>query len=107
MNQGGITKMGGTINELEIIKSLAKEKILACTIIQGGHHILEYNKNNKIKYKQHKINSCTKSILSLLIGVAFDKGYIHNLHLPIGEYFPKEMQAQHEQKRKKLPNITF
>lgn len=35
----------------------------------------------------HQVESCTKSITSLLIGIAKDKGFIHDLNQPIWEIF--------------------
>lgn len=37
----------------------------------------------------HPIESCTKSITSLLIGLAFDKGFISDLHQPLLDLFPE------------------
>lgn len=38
---------------------------------------------------QHDIASCTKSITSLLIGIAIDKGFIHNEKELVKKYFPE------------------
>ncbi|NMO97632.1 serine hydrolase domain-containing protein [Paenibacillus lemnae] len=65
-----------------------KEKIHSCLISRGSHIIFEYYKNKKQHSNLHKINSCTKSIASSLIGIACDKGFISNLSTPIVEYFP-------------------
>lgn len=83
-----------------LTKSLSKDKILACVISKNNKVEFDYYKNRKVIKKQHKINSCTKSILSILLGIAFDKGYLTNIHESIEKYFPKEMKAQ-EDKRKK------
>jgi CubicO group peptidase (beta-lactamase class C family) len=37
---------------------------------------------------KHAIHSCTKSIMSALIGIAIDKGYIHSVNQPITDFFP-------------------
>lgn len=42
-----------------------------------------------MREKQHKIYSVTKSILSALIGIAIEKGYIKNVDVPIIHYFPQ------------------
>ncbi|WP_353626615.1 serine hydrolase, partial [Bacillus sp. JCM 19041] len=60
--------------------------------------IFEYYRNNKMKEKQHKINSVTKSILSALIGIAIDKGYIENVNTPIINYFPEFNKDKENQK---------
>ncbi|MDQ0175463.1 serine hydrolase [Bacillus chungangensis] len=51
--------------------------------------IFEYYRNKKMKEKQHKIYSVSKSILSVLIGIAIDKGFIENVNTPIIHYFPE------------------
>lgn len=37
----------------------------------------------------HSIQSCTKSILSLLIGILIDKGWVRSVDTPISEFFPE------------------
>jgi CubicO group peptidase (beta-lactamase class C family) len=56
-------------------------------------------KNNKLicevyfyGYSQtdlHPIESCTKSVTSLLIGIAFDKGFIRDIQEPVFKIFPE------------------
>ncbi|MGG4550696.1 serine hydrolase domain-containing protein [Paenibacillus humicus] len=65
-----------------------KEKIHSCLISRDSNFIFEYFKNKKQQSNMHKINSCTKSIASSLIGIAYDKGFIPSLSTPIVEYFP-------------------
>lgn len=68
---------------------LKKEKVDSVIVQKNNRVIFEYYRNNKMKEKQHKIYSVTKSILSALIGIAIDKGYIENVHAPISQYFPE------------------
>ncbi|CAM5217188.1 Beta-lactamase-related domain-containing protein OS=Ureibacillus acetophenoni OX=614649 GN=SAMN05877842_11775 PE=4 SV=1 [Ureibacillus acetophenoni] len=96
--------MSEAIYEFGLTTILTKEKILGCTITKDGKRIFEYYKNKKIADKQHKVYSCTKSVLSLLVGIAFDKGYLHDLHEPIDKYFPKVLQAQNDPRKN---NITL
>ncbi|MGD6801731.1 hypothetical protein FZC79_11710 [Rossellomorea vietnamensis] len=57
-----------------LTKQLAKDKILGCVVSKKNKVVFQYYKNRKIAGKHHKINSCTKSLLSALYGIAFDKG---------------------------------
>ncbi|WP_237163235.1 serine hydrolase [Paenibacillus sp. BIHB 4019] len=50
--------------------------------------LFQYFKNVKAEKKLHKINSCTKSITSSLIGIAYDRGLLPELSTPISEFFP-------------------
>ncbi|GAF07851.1 serine hydrolase domain-containing protein [Paenibacillus pini] len=49
----------------------------------------QYYKNRKVEMNPQKINSCTKSILSILIGIALDKGYIKSISEPVSSFFPE------------------
>ncbi|WP_409294304.1 serine hydrolase domain-containing protein [Peribacillus sp. SCS-26] len=77
------------MNLEKLVHELKKEKINAVLISQNNEMIFHYYKNNKQKNKLHKLNSCTKSILSLLIGIALEKGVLQSLDEPVGSYFPK------------------
>jgi CubicO group peptidase (beta-lactamase class C family) len=77
-------------------------------ILQEGGQIIEQNladvhswliiRNGKLVWEQyfqgytaqylHETQSVTKSIQSLLVGIAIDKGFIRNLDTPIIAYFP-------------------
>jgi CubicO group peptidase (beta-lactamase class C family) len=69
-------------------KRLRKEKVLSCLVIKDGSLFLEYYKNKKLAAKLQKMNSCTKSFIATLMGVALDQGVISDLDTPISEYFP-------------------
>ncbi|MBS4216782.1 serine hydrolase [Bacillus sp. FJAT-49711] len=69
-------------------KEIKKEKIGSCLIHHRGKAIFQYYKNRKMDNKLHKINSVTKSIVSILIGIAIDEGLIKNVQTPIVTYFP-------------------
>ncbi|QTD42052.1 serine hydrolase [Sporosarcina sp. Te-1] len=70
-------------------KVIKKDKIDSVLVQKNNTVIFEYFRNNKMKEKQHKIYSVTKSVLSALIGIAIDKGYIENVNTPIYNYFPE------------------
>lgn len=65
-----------------------QEKIHSCLISRSNSLTYEYHKNKKQQKNLHKINSCTKSITSALVGIAHEQGYIPSLSTPISEYFP-------------------
>lgn len=68
-------------------KKLAKDKINSCIVYLNGQLVYEYFRNKKMKQKVHKVNSVTKSILSILIGIAIDQKKIKHVDQPISEYF--------------------
>ncbi len=65
---------------------IRKDKINACLIWQDGRELFSYYRNRKAPEKLHKVNSVTKSVLSILIGIAVDKGSI-SLSDPLDAFF--------------------
>lgn len=58
-------------------------------IERSGEVIYEEFRDGMSKHQTTNIKSASKSILSLLIGIAIDKGYIDGVNQPIGEFFPE------------------
>lgn len=85
-----------------LYKALKKEKINTCIITQKSNCTFEYYKNKKQKDKLHKINSCTKSIVSILIGIALDKKYLHSLDEPLHNFFPDILHVQSDKRKMSL-----
>ena len=60
-------------------------------VVRNGYVVLEAY-NNPWNWKDQKnIYSCSKSIMSALIGIAIDKGYIKDVHQPVLEFFPDKV----------------
>ncbi|WP_235294847.1 serine hydrolase domain-containing protein [Portibacter lacus] len=59
----------------------------AALISYNGELILEEYFHLGAQNRIHLINSCTKSVTSLLIGIAHDNELISNINLPIRDYF--------------------
>lgn len=58
-------------------------------MIKNGKLILEEYFNGYHPGKKHLIASTTKSITSLLFGIAVDKKLIPDLNIPVYQYFPE------------------
>ncbi|MFX3623509.1 MAG: serine hydrolase domain-containing protein [Ectobacillus sp.] len=69
-------------------EQLQKENVNAFLVYQNGEMIAEYYQPEEYSTNLAKINSITKSIMTTLIGIAIDKGYLPDIHLPIGNFFP-------------------
>jgi len=93
-------KMNETIMG-ELKKNIAKEKILSCLVLKNNSLIFEYYKNNKISINAQKINSCTKSVISVLIGTLVDQGLI-DIHTPISEFFGDIINKKEDKRLKKI-----
>lgn len=76
------------MNYIKLENELKKERISTCLIYHNNEIVYRYNKNLKSESKLFKINSVTKSVLSILMGIAIDKGFIENVKVPIQQYFP-------------------
>jgi CubicO group peptidase (beta-lactamase class C family) len=81
--------MHDNMNFESLQKELQKLKINTVLVNQNGQSIYEYYKNKKQKEKLHKLNSCTKSVMSILMGIALDKGFLETIYLPVSHFFPK------------------
>ena len=71
-------------------------------IVRNGNLVFDayfwpFSKNQK-----HIIHSCTKSIMSALIGIAIDKGYIQNVDQPITDFFPDKSVADFDDLKKTI-----
>lgn len=75
------------INLYEFERAIKKDKIESCVIYKENSTLYEYYRNRKIKDKQHKVNSITKSVMSALYGIAIHQGYIENEDVAISNYF--------------------
>lgn len=65
---------------------LKKGQIQACVIMQNENIIFDYYKNRKAEEILHPIHSCTKSIVSMLVGICLRDGLILDIDTPIINY---------------------
>jgi CubicO group peptidase (beta-lactamase class C family) len=54
------------------------------------------------KGQKHNIYSCTKSIMSALIGIAIDKGYIQDVNQPTIDFFPDKVFSNSSDLKKSI-----
>ncbi|OPA74300.1 serine hydrolase [Paenibacillus selenitireducens] len=81
-----------------IERSIASHDLRSCLVLKQGQYVLEYYREPEITSQIHKINSCTKSILSALIGIAIDQGKIQGTSTPIHHYYPEVLQDHDSRK---------
>ena len=82
------------IKETPLIENLAPEEdyIFSTLISKNGEIVFEQYYNGKTKDSLSDVQSLTKGIMSILIGIAIDKGYLKSIKDPIASYFPKEYE---------------
>ncbi|MDI6453731.1 serine hydrolase domain-containing protein [Peloplasma aerotolerans] len=68
-------------------KAVKKHKILTCIIQQEDDVCFSYFSNHKMQKQLQTINSVTKTVVGLLIGIALDEGLISDIDTPIHTYF--------------------
>ena len=92
------------IKELEQIISSKYGNTTGIVIIKDG--IVSYEKYFKGYTADSHVHvySVTKSVISILIGIALDKGYIKNIEEKVLDYFPEYKVKRRE---KKIQNITL
>lgn len=82
------------LNNLET--EMKKERISSCLIFNEGETVFQFYKNQKSETKLFKVNSVTKSVLSILFGIAIEQGFIDGVNTPISKYFPTIEDAKRE-----------
>jgi CubicO group peptidase (beta-lactamase class C family) len=63
-------------------------EIHSVIVVRNGYIVMENYTGYYTPYTRHTIQSCTKSIISALIGIAIDKGYIDNVSQRVIDFFP-------------------
>jgi len=58
------------------------------TVIRNGYLVLDASLFPYRQDSKHIIHSCTKSIVSILIGIAIDQDFIEGIQTPVLEFFP-------------------
>lgn len=92
-------KVEPIINLVEAIDSGKYQNIHTILIVRGGRIIVEEYFQGYNRDKPHQIRSATKSIGSILIGIAIDKGYIPSVDQPINYYFNTKLTDSDAQEK--------
>jgi CubicO group peptidase (beta-lactamase class C family) len=74
----------------EMLKAIQEREhdINAVLVIRNGYLVLDATLYPYRRGSRHVIHSCTKSIVSALIGIAIEKGYIEGVDQPVLDLFP-------------------
>jgi len=75
--------------------------INAALIIKDEDIVFEYYSSPEYPETKFEFQSCTKSIVSILIGIAIDKGLIENVDVKIIKYFP-ELEQDSDSRKKEI-----
>lgn len=73
----------------ERLESLTEVAPLSSIVIQHrGEIVASHYFGSMHSGRSHNVKSASKSILSILTGIAIDQGYLEGINQPIGEFFP-------------------
>lgn len=87
-------------------EAIASEKIHTCQIYQGDQIVFSYCIDRSLLNELHMVNSVTKSILSILVGIAIDRGEIAHVNESVAHYFPHLRGAHRELTLRHLLTMT-
>ena len=65
----------------------------AVLVVRNGYLVAEAYLNPHGPDGKHKVYSCTKSVISALVGIAIDRGYIEGVDQPVLSFFPDRTAA--------------
>jgi CubicO group peptidase (beta-lactamase class C family) len=66
------------------------------TIVRNGYMVADVSIHPFTPISKHNIYSCTKSVVSALVGIAIDQGYIEGLQQPVLSFFPQRTIANRD-----------
>lgn len=72
------------------------------TVIRDGYMVMDATIYPYREGMKHEIRSCTKSIISLLIGLAIEEGAIEDVETPVLEFFPDRTVANLDANKEKM-----
>ncbi|MCL6457401.1 MAG: beta-lactamase family protein [Gorillibacterium sp.] len=90
-----------TLNLNAILPASTEEKWIAWQMknVVIFHDGLEWEWHERGRDAAHALYSCTKSILSALIGIAIEQGQLAGVELPLSSFFPRIIDDLDERKR--------
>lgn len=83
--------------DYDIAGEIKKRAFTSLLVIKNGKVIFEQYYQGNEKYDPVILFSCTKSIIGLLTGIAYEKGYIKSLNDPAVKYAPELKGTVYEQ----------
>lgn len=92
------------LQEMEQLIQKKYNNTASIIVQKDGQKVYDYYLNDCTPHSPVHIFSVTKSILSILIGIAIDKGYIQSIDQKILDFFPDYTLKKRE---KTLPQITL
>jgi CubicO group peptidase (beta-lactamase class C family) len=88
----------------DLLENIQKDnhRIRSVTVIRNGHVVADACFHPFQPDTWHIIHSCTKSIMSALIGIALEEGYIGSLDKPVLDFFPEKIPRYLDERKKAI-----
>ncbi|MEW7292814.1 serine hydrolase domain-containing protein [Aquimarina sp. 2304DJ70-9] len=83
-----------------------KNKLHSILLVKNNELIIEEYFNENSIDKPHDLRSTTKSIRSILMGIAIDKGFVDDVNDPISKYLKSHVPTKNLDKRKEKITIA-
>jgi CubicO group peptidase (beta-lactamase class C family) len=91
---------------VEMLKSIEDEEIDidALVVVRNGYVVLDATVFPFSTFPDagHDVYSCTKSVVSILIGIAIDEGYIEDVKQPLISFFPDKSVANMDARKEAM-----
>jgi CubicO group peptidase (beta-lactamase class C family) len=91
---------------VELLKSIENGEIDidALVVVRNGYVVLDATvfPFSIFPDARHDVLSCTKSVISILIGIAIDKGYIEGVDQPVLSFFPEASVANLDARKENM-----
>lgn len=91
---------------VEMLKSIEDEGIGidALMVVRNGFVVLDTTvfPFSTFPDARHEVYSCTKSVVSILIGIAIDEGYIEDVDRPVISFFPEKTLANMDTRKEAM-----
>ncbi len=95
MNSGMLVDMVRTIRDQEL-------NVDSITIVRNGYVVMDNYFYPFPENAKHSLRSASKSVMSILIGIAIEKKYIKDVNQPVLSFFPDRTIANMDDNKKKI-----
>jgi CubicO group peptidase (beta-lactamase class C family) len=89
---------------VDMIQTIRDQKINvhSITIVRNGYVVMDSYFFPFPDNAKHNLRSCSKSVMSILIGIAIKKGYIKDVSQPVLSFFTDKTIANIDENKKKI-----
>lgn len=98
----GSCKDGNPARQQAFSAAEEENALFATLVSHNGRLVSEQYANGKTRESLCDIQSLTKGLISILLGIAIDKGYVASVDEPIETYFPDEFKRMSDKRKEAI-----